>query len=121
MLALVESVALAQNQKDPETCNTGQPCASEEKVQGSADDPNAWGAVVSELGIEGVVGEHSSDPPGDEPRDGLGNVARNDGGDEGTTDPENTGDHLGDHACIADDPFDTDCTADPGGTAPGRA
>ena len=54
-----------------------------------------------------TFGEHPSDPPGDEPRDGFGNVSRNDAGNE--PDAEDTGDHIADHACIADDPFGADC------------
>jgi hypothetical protein len=138
MVALAANVALAAP-----PVGKGQPGAAEDKVQGSPYDPNAWGSVASQLGAEGVMGEHSSDPvplpccEGNEtPRDGLGNVARNDAREHGTSgscsdprsDPDNcdTGDHLADHACIAaaaplpgivdedGNPIQPDCAAEPG-------
>jgi hypothetical protein len=138
-VALTSPVALAAPPDNKGACdNDANPdCAEEDKVTGPAADPNAWGSVVTqtaipseEEGVEaGTFGEHASDPPGDEPRDGLGNVARNDQGNEPGTDcfdPEgdgtgcDTGDHLADHACVADSPFRADCRLEPGTTAPGR-
>ncbi len=126
MGALAANVALAAQ---PE--GKGQPGSDDSgKLPGSPNDANAWGSVVTQTAIqsEGTFGEHASDPPGDEPRAGLGNVARNDQGDERTPDcfdPEgdgdcDTGDHVADHACIADSPFRADCRLEPGTTAPGR-
>ena len=112
-----------------EPCDTGQP-------QDAAGNNNAndWGSVASQLGDAGVMGEHSSDPvpriEGHEtPRDGLGNVARNDLNDHGVqgscSDPTDvncdTGSHLSDHGCVAaaaplpgsDPPVQPDCTLDP--------
>jgi hypothetical protein len=126
-VGLTANVALAQpaNRDDcvPDSdellCDKGQPGSDEEKVPGSPTDPNAWGSVVTQTAIqsEGDFGEHASDPPGDEPRDGFGNVSRNDAGNEGPDAPD-TGDHIADHACIADDPFQADCEEEPGSTAP---
>jgi hypothetical protein len=143
MVAFVASAALAAPPDNKGACdNDANPdCAEEDKVTGPAADPNAWGSVVTqtaipseEEGVEaGTFGEHASDPPGDGPRDGLGNRARNDQDDEGTDncgpgdveDPDNplqddcdTGDNIGDHACIADNPFRADCALKPGSTAP---
>ena len=74
----------------------GQPNADEEKETGAPDDPNAWGSVAAQLADEGVMGAHSSDPVPtgcfgenkelncrETPRDGLGNVAKNDFDDHG--------------------------------------
>jgi hypothetical protein len=127
MVALAANVALAA----PPT-GKGQPGVAEPKVTGSPNDPNAWGSVASQLGSEGIMGEHSSDPvprvPGHEtPRDGLGNVARNDATDHNTpacpAEGCDTGDHMADHACIAaaapvpGTTFEPDCTAEPGRSA----
>ncbi len=130
MLTLAASVALAA---PPE--GKGVPRAEEPKSTGSPDDPtteaneaNNWGSVASQLGSEGIMGEHSSDPvprvPGNEtPRDGLGNVARNDAGDERTDPADDTGDHIADHACIAaattvpGTAFQPNCAAEPGRSA----
>jgi hypothetical protein len=61
--------------------------AEEEKEPGKPDHPNCWGTVVSEVATTThTVGEHSSSQ--EEPRQGVGNVARTDGAD---------GDHPGDH------------------------
>jgi hypothetical protein len=117
MVALVPNAALAAPPDNKGACdNDANPdCAEEDKVTGPAADPNAWGSVVSQTAMqsEGTFGQHASNPPGGQPRDGLGNVARNDAGDEGPNAPD-TGDHVGDHACIADNPFGANCTAEPG-------
>jgi hypothetical protein len=148
----------------------GQPNADEDKVRGApgthedgsliADD---WGSVSSALGNAGVMGDHNSDPvqiggPGnigcfgenkelncrETPRDGLGNVAKNDSEDHGVTGtcsdlefPEtdncDSGDNLSDHGCVAaaaplpgtvdenGEPVQPECTDAPGGgnRAPG--
>ncbi len=68
---------------------------------------NGFGAVVSQKASGSHdVGEHASSQ--DEPRQGVGNVARND--------PE-PGDHPGDHGCFigdVDDDSNTDCNKKPG-------
>lgn len=57
---------------------------------GGPTNPNGWGTVVSQRATtSGDVGEHASSQ--EEPRQGVGNVARND--------PE-PGDHPGDHGCF---------------------
>ena len=138
-VGLSATVALAAPPDNKGACdNAVNPdCAEEDKETGSPDDPNAWGSVASQLGDAGVMGAHSSDPvpfvEGHEtPRDGLGNVARNDATDHGTSgscsdplsDPDNcdTGDNISDHACIASAAplpgisprVQPDCTAGPG-------
>jgi hypothetical protein len=150
VLSLAGNVAMAQTPPNRDTCDVdpnqlqcdkGQPGADETKETGSPDDPNSWGAVASQLGDAGVMGKHSSDPvPGREghetPRDGLGNVAKNDSEDHGVTGtcsegefPEtdncDSGDNLSDHGCVAaaaplpgipeEDQPELDCTAEPGG------
>jgi hypothetical protein len=130
MVALVANAALAAPPDNKGACdNAVNPdCAAEDKVKGSPNDPNAWGSVASQLGSEGIMGEHSSDPvprvPGNEtPRDGLGNVARNDAGNERTDPADDTGDHIADHACIAaattvpGTAFQPNCAAEPGRSA----
>jgi hypothetical protein len=68
---------------------------------------NGWGTVVSQKASNsGGIGEHGSSQ--DEPRRGVGNVAREDDG---------RWDHLGDHGCFVgaiDGAENTDCTGDPG-------
>ena len=118
-VGLTAPVALAAPLEDK-----GQPQATEPKDTGSPDDPNSWGSVSAQLADEGVMGAHSSDPvprlDGQEtPRDGLGNVARNDSMDHNVTgscsDPDgvnpegglvdlnncDTGSQLSDHGCVA--------------------
>jgi len=151
-VGLTASVAMAQTtpnrddgvctgaRTDPLICEKGQPGADEPKDTGKPDDPNAWGSVAAQLADEGVMGEHSSDPvpfvPGHEtPRDGLGNVAKNDfdehGVPTGTAEecaarladgltPCDSGDNISDHACIAAaaplpgfPEVQPDCTLDP--------
>ena len=130
MVTLVASLALAAPRDNLEEKETGKP-----------DDPNSWGSVSSQIADEGVMGEHSSDPipfvEGHEtPRDGLGNVAKNDAFDHGVTGPcedgetptvDNcdSGSQLSDHGCVAaaaplpgivdedGNPIQPDCTLDP--------
>ena len=112
-----------------EDCQTGSP---EETAPAEG-----FGAVTSQrASTEHDIGIHSSDPtPGDDqPRKGVGNVARTDGGlvdlingfgDPTTTEDDvvDTGARVGDHGCLigelddsigADPQSVTDCTADPG-------
>jgi hypothetical protein len=100
MLALAgTSTALA----DPPD-GKGQPGATEEKEKGQPDNPNGFGTVVSQKGCNyHDVGEHSSSQ--DEPRQGVGNVSRNDG---------SPGDHPGDHGGFVGD-LDDQVGADPDG------
>jgi hypothetical protein len=108
MLALGSSAALA----DPPD-GKGQPRANEPKQQGQPDNPNGFGTVVSQKASHyHDVGEHSSSQ--DEPRQGVGNVSRNDG---------SPGDHPGDHGGFvgglddqvgADPDGVTDASGDPG-------
>ncbi len=75
MLALAGSAALA----DPPD-GKGQPRASEPKDTGSPKDPNCWGQTASHMATTlppGGFGEHASSQ--ETPRQGVGNVARNDG------------------------------------------
>ena len=59
----------------------------DKKVPGKPDHPNCWGTVVSEVATTThTVGEHSSSQ--EEPRLGVGNVARSDGA---------PGDHVSEH------------------------
>ena len=108
ILALAASAALA----DPPD-SKGQPRADETKEKGQPDNPNGFGTVVSQKASHyHDVGEHSSSQ--EEPRQGVGNVARNDGAE---------GDHPGDHGGfvgglddqVRADPDDvTDASGDPG-------
>src|SRR5215203_1529237 len=97
---------------------------------------NGFGAVTSQrASTVHDIGDHSSNPtPGDDqPRKGVGNVARTDAGlvevinsfgDPGEEDDvKDTGARTGDHGCLIgelddaigqDDAGVTDCTADPG-------
>jgi hypothetical protein len=108
MLALAGSVALAA---PPD--GKGQPRATEEKQTGQPENPNGFGTVVSQKASHyHDVGEHSSSQS--EPRQGVGNVSRNDG---------SPGDHPGDHGGFvgnlddqvgADPDNVTDASGDPG-------
>ncbi len=81
-LVLVTGVALVVAMALPASA-----AAEEPKVPGKPDHPNCWGTVVSVVGTTThTVGEHSSSQ--EEPRQGVGNVARNDGAE---------GDHPSDH------------------------
>jgi hypothetical protein len=109
MLALAGSAAALADPPD----GKGQPRADEIKESGQPDNPNGFGTVVSQkASTYHDVGEHSSSQ--DEPRQGVGNVARNDGAE---------GDHPGDHGCFVGDLDDTvgadpqgatDCEGEPG-------
>jgi len=148
-VGLTASVAMGNTVTPPDQDkihdDKGQPNADEEKETGAPDDPNAWGSVAAQLADEGVMGAHSSDPvpvggPGntgcfgenkelncrETPRDGLGNVAKNDFDDHGvpTTNCDvnvcDSGDNISDHACIAAaaplpgfPEVQPDCTLDP--------
>ncbi len=109
MLALAGGAALAA---PPD--GKGQPGAAETKETGRPDNPNGFGTVVSQKGCNyHDVGEHSSSQ--EEPRQGVGNVARNDG---------SPGDHPGDHGGFVGD-LDDQVGADPDGVTdssgdPGR-
>ena len=80
---------------------------------GGPDNPNGFGSAASQVATDkgpntgtegkGGLGEHSSSQ--EEPRQGVGNVARNDGAE---------GDHPGDHACLVAEQMDIDCTQKPG-------
>jgi hypothetical protein len=73
MLALAGSAALAAPQ-----AGKGQR-ASEPKDTGSPKDPNCWGQTASHMATTlpaGGFGEHASSQ--ETPRQGVGNVARND-------------------------------------------
>jgi hypothetical protein len=108
MLALAGSAALAA---PPD--GKGQPRATEEKQTGQPENPNGFGTVVSQKASHyHDVGEHSSSQS--EPRQGVGNVSRNDGA---------AGDHPGDHGGFvgnlddqvgADPDNVTDASGDPG-------
>jgi hypothetical protein len=73
MLALAGSAALA----DPPD-GKGQPRAGEQKDTGKPNDPNCWGTTSSKIATTspGSLGKHASSQ--EEPRQGVGNVARND-------------------------------------------
>ena len=73
MLALEGSAALAAPPDGKD-----QPRATEEKQTGQPENPNGFGTVVSQKASHyHDVGEHSSSQS--EPRQGVGNVSRNDG------------------------------------------
>jgi hypothetical protein len=147
-VGLTPSVAMGATVTPPDQekihDDKGQPNADEPKEPGGPDDPNSWGSVAAQLADEGVMGAHSSDPVPtgcfgenkelncrETPRDGLGNVAKNDFDDHGvpTTNcdqipegetPCDTGDNLSDHGCIAAaaplpgfPEVQPDCTLDP--------
>lgn len=108
MLALAGSAALAAPPDGKD-----QPRATEEKQTGQPENPNGFGTVVSQKASHyHDVGEHSSSKS--EPRQGVGNVSRNDG---------SPGDHPGDHGGFvgnlddqvgADPDNVTDASGDPG-------
>jgi hypothetical protein len=75
MLTLAGSAALAAPQ-----AGKGQPGAKEDKQTGKPADPNCWGQTASHMATTlppGGFGEHASSQ--ETPRQGVGNVARNDG------------------------------------------
>ena len=77
----------------------GQPRATEEKTTGVPTNPDGWGSVVSDFADLGIMGSHSSSFS--EPRDGLGNVARNDGFDSDPASDDGGDDHIGSHGEFA--------------------
>jgi hypothetical protein len=105
MLALAGSVALAA---PPD--GKGQPGAEEPKQKGQPENPSGFGGAASQVATDkgpntgtpgkGGLGEHSSSQ--EEPRQGVGNVARNDG--------DEPGDHPGDHGCLVGEQMGTGCT-----------
>src|SRR5687768_13998986 len=114
MLALASSAALTER-----PAGKGQGCdGCEPKQQGKPDNPkpdnpNGFGSAASQVATDkgpntgtegkGGLGEHSSSQ--EEPRQGVGNVARNDGAE---------GDHPGDHGCFVAGQMNMDCTQKPG-------
>ncbi len=107
MLALASSAALAER---PD--NKGQNCEAvtcEDKEKGKPDNPNGFGSAASQVATDkgpntgtpgkGGLGEHSSSQ--EEPRQGVGNVARNDGAE---------GDDPGSHGCLVGEQMGTGCT-----------
>ena len=112
MLALASSAALADHEGDcsePPNCK-GQPRAHEGKTTGKPANPSGFGGAASQVATDkgpntgtpgkGGLGEHASSQ--EEPRQGVGNVARNDG--------DETGDHPGDHGCLVAGQMQMDCT-----------
>ena len=140
-VGLTAPVALAAPKDNLDPKETGGPGTRVDENGDETIIADDWGAVASDLGDAGVMGEHSSDPvpqaPGHEtPRDGLGNEAKNDSEDHGVTGtcsegefPEtdncDSGDNLSDHGCVAaaaplpgipeEDQPELDCEAEPGG------
>ncbi len=83
----------------------------EPKDRGKPADPNCWGTTTSQVATtNNGIGGHASDPDGDgvkgEQRDGVGNVARNDGA---------KGTRPSDHAALVGPQMGTPpCSAEPG-------
>ena len=104
MLALAGGAALAA---PPD--GKGQP-GTDGKQQGKPPNPSGFGGAASQVATDkgpntgtpgkGGLGEHASSQ--EEPRQGVGNVARNDG--------DETGDHPGDHGCLVAGQMQMDCT-----------
>jgi hypothetical protein len=113
LLALLMLVVAATAALAAPPDGKGQPRATEEKQTGQPENPNGFGSAASQVATDkgpntgtegkGGLGEHSSSQ--EEPRQGVGNVARNDGAE---------GDHPGDHACLVAEQMDMDCTQKPG-------
>jgi hypothetical protein len=113
MLALAGSAALADR---PPT--KGQNCDAvtcEDKQTGKPVNPSGFGGAASQVATDkteatgtkgkGGLGEHSSSQK--EPRDGVGNVARN---DEFSDPAEGGDDHPGSHGCLVGAQMGTGCT-----------
>ncbi len=101
MLSLAGSAALA----DPPD-GKGQPRADETKDTGSPKDPNCFGTAASQVATTfppGSFGEHASSQ--EEPRQGVGNVARND---------DAPGTRPSDHAALVGPQMGIPCSAEPG-------
>src|SRR3712207_4687428 len=87
----------------------GQPGAAEEKQKGKPGNPSGVRGAASQVATDkgtnagtegkGGLGEHSSSQ--EEPRQGVGNVARNDGAE---------GDNPGSHGCLVGEQMGTGCT-----------
>ena len=118
MVALIGNVALAAPDIKgcSETGTAQEPCDT-----GSPTDPSCWGEATSQFTsqVQGPeFGQHAANPPGepDQPRKGVGNVARNDGGT--ATDPNGT--RPSDHGAVVGPAFGSDCSepaGNPGGNA----
>jgi hypothetical protein len=107
MLALAGGAALAA---PPD--GQGQPRATEPKDTGSPNDPNCFGTAASQVATTfppGSFGEHASSQ--EEPRQGVGNVARNDGA-QGT--------RPSDHAALVGPQMGIPCGAEPGRSGAAR-
>ena len=100
MLALAGSAALAAPPS-----GKGQPRATTEpKDTGAPNDPNCWGTAASQIATtSGGIGKHASSQ--EEPRQGVGNVARNDGA---------PGTRPSDHAALVGPQMGIPCSAGPG-------
>jgi hypothetical protein len=102
MLAFAGSAALAA---PPD--GKGQPGATETtKDTGAPTDPNCFGTAASQVATTfpaGSLGEHSSSQ--EEPRQGVGNVARND---------DAPGTRPSDHAALVGPQMGIPCSAEPG-------
>jgi hypothetical protein len=101
MLAFAGSAALAA---PPD--GKGQPGATEPKDTGAPNDPNCFGTAASQVATTfpaGSLGEHSSSQ--EEPRQGVGNVARND---------DAPGTRPSDHAALVGPQMGIPCSAEPG-------
>ena len=109
MLALASSAALAER-----PAGKGKGCdGCDSKEKGQPANPSGFGGAASQVATDkteatgtpgkGGLGEHSSSQ--EEPRQGVGNVAR-------TDDAE--GDHPGDHGCFVGQQMNVDCNDKPG-------
>jgi hypothetical protein len=80
--------------------------AEEAKDRGKPADPNCFGTASSQVAITfpaGSLGEHASSQ--EEPRQGVGNVARDDGA---------PGTRPSDHAALVGPQMGIPCSAEPG-------
>ncbi len=106
MLALAGSAALAA---PPD--GKGQPRANEPKDTGSPKNPNCFGTAASQVASNsepGTFGKHASSQ--EEPRQGVGNVARNDGA---------KGTRPSDHAALVGPQMGIQCSDGPGKSGKG--
>ena len=84
----------------------GQPGATEPKDAGAPTDPNCFGTAASQIATTfptGTLGKHSSSQ--EEPRQGVGNVARND---------DAPGTRPSDHAALVGPQMGIPCSDEPG-------
>jgi hypothetical protein len=80
--------------------------AEEAKDRGKPGDPNCWGTAASQIATTfpaGSFGEHASSQ--EEPRQGVGNVARTDGA---------PGSRPSDHAALVGPQMGVPCSVEPG-------